>query len=71
MLTPGLRWLVAGLSQRRPRFAHGSVHVGFVVDKVAPGQVFLRVFGLFLSVLFHRGSPYSYMIWGINSSSET
>jgi hypothetical protein len=34
-----LRSLVAGLSPRRP----GSIHVGFVVDKVAPGQVFLRV----------------------------
>jgi hypothetical protein len=34
-----LRRLVAGLSLRRP----GSVHVGFVVDKVALGQVFPRV----------------------------
>jgi hypothetical protein len=28
---------------RRPRFDPGSVHLGFVVDKVAVGQVFLRV----------------------------
>jgi len=40
---PWLRRLVAGLSPRRPGFAPGSVHVGFVVDKVALGQVFLRV----------------------------
>jgi hypothetical protein len=34
------RGLVAGLSPRRSRFDPGSVHVGFVVDKVALGQVF-------------------------------
>jgi hypothetical protein len=34
---PWLRSLVAGLSPPRP----GSIHVGFVVDKVALGQVFL------------------------------
>jgi hypothetical protein len=38
---PWLRSLVAGLSPRRPGFAPGSIHVGFVVDKVALGQVFL------------------------------
>jgi hypothetical protein len=27
----------------RPGFVPGPVHVGFVVDKVALGQVFLRV----------------------------
>jgi hypothetical protein len=37
---PWLRQLVAGLSPWRPRFAPGSVHVGFVVDKMAFGQVF-------------------------------
>jgi hypothetical protein len=37
---PWLRRLVAGLSPRRPRFDPGPVHVGFVVDKVALGQVF-------------------------------
>jgi hypothetical protein len=40
---PWLKWLVAGLSPRRPGFAAGSIHVGFVVDKVALEQVFLRV----------------------------
>jgi hypothetical protein len=34
-----LRRLGAGLSPRRP----GSIHVGFAVDKVALGQIFLRV----------------------------
>jgi hypothetical protein len=35
--------LVAGLPPRWPGFDPGSVHVGFVVDKVALGQVFPRV----------------------------
>jgi hypothetical protein len=37
---PWLRRLVAGLSPRRSGFDPGSVHVGFVVDKVALGQYF-------------------------------
>ena len=40
---PWLRRLVAGLSPRRPGFDLGSVHVGFVVDKVALGQIFPRI----------------------------
>jgi hypothetical protein len=42
MAVPWLRRLVAGLSPLRPGFDPGSVHVGFVVDKVALGQVFPR-----------------------------
>jgi hypothetical protein len=42
-VVPWLRRLAAGLPPRRPGFDLGSVHVGFVVDKVALGQVFLRV----------------------------
>jgi hypothetical protein len=38
-----LRRLVAGLSPRRAGFTPLSVHVGFVLDIVALGQVFLRV----------------------------
>jgi hypothetical protein len=37
------RRLVAGLSPRKPVFAPGSVDIGFVLYKVALGQVFLRV----------------------------
>jgi hypothetical protein len=48
-----VRRFVAGLSPRRPGFDPGSVHVGFVVDKVALGQVFLRVLGFPLSISFH------------------
>jgi hypothetical protein len=50
---PRLRRLIAGLSQRRPGFDPGSVHVGFVVDKEALAQIFLRVLRLSLSVAFH------------------
>jgi hypothetical protein len=42
---PGFKLLVAGLSPLRPRFAAGSLHVGFVVDKVSLGQVFSEFFG--------------------------
>jgi hypothetical protein len=41
-----LKRLVAGFPPRRPGFKPGSGHVGFVVDKVAPGQVFSEYFGL-------------------------
>jgi hypothetical protein len=54
------RLLVAGLSPRRPGFAPVSIHVGFVVDKVALGQVFSEFFGFPLSISFHRGYPNSY-----------
>jgi hypothetical protein len=40
---PWFRRLVAGLSPWKPGFDPGSVHVGFVVDNVALGQVFPRV----------------------------
>jgi hypothetical protein len=41
-------------------FAPGSVHVGFVVDKVALGQVFLRVLRFSpLNISFYRRSPNS------------
>jgi hypothetical protein len=39
-----------------PGFDPGSVHVGFVVDKVALGQVLPQYFGFPLSVSFHRCS---------------
>jgi hypothetical protein len=38
-----LRRLVASLSPWGLIFAHGLFHVGFVVGKVALGQVYLRV----------------------------
>jgi hypothetical protein len=54
---PWLKRLVAGLSLRRPGFDPGSVHVGFVVDKGALGQVFLQVLWFsavnFIPPVFH------------------
>jgi len=44
--------LVPGFSPRRPGFDPRSVHIRFVVDKVAVGQVFCEYFGLSLSVYF-------------------
>jgi hypothetical protein len=54
MAVPWLWRLAAGLPPRSPGFDPGSVDVGFVVDKVALGQVFPEYFPL--SVSFHRCS---------------
>jgi hypothetical protein len=56
VVVPWLRRLVAGLSPRRSGFDPGSVHLGFLVDKVALGQVFPEYFGFPLSISFHRCS---------------
>jgi hypothetical protein len=65
---PWLRPLVTELSPQRTRFIPGSVYVGFVVNKVALGQVFLRVLLFFpvniiplrLSIfIYHLGETYS------------
>jgi hypothetical protein len=46
--------LVAGFPPRRPGFEPGSGHVGFVVDKVALGQVFSEYFGFPCQSSFHQ-----------------
>jgi hypothetical protein len=51
---PWLKQLVAGFPPRRPGFEPGSSHVGFVVDKVALGQVFSEYFGFPCQSSFHR-----------------
>jgi hypothetical protein len=59
---PAMQWLrrlVTSLSLWR----FVSAHVGFVVDRVTLGQVFLRVLQ-FPNNIIHHGSPYSYIIWG-------
>jgi hypothetical protein len=54
---PWLKRLVAGLSPRKAGFGFWSVHVGFVVDKVALGQVFLRVLWFSpVNISFRQGS---------------
>jgi hypothetical protein len=52
---------------RRPLIAPGSVHVGFVLDKMATGQVYLRVLPYSLSISYHRGSSYTHIAWGIHN----
>jgi hypothetical protein len=51
---PYLRRLVAGFPPRRSRLDPRSSHVGFVVDKVALGQVFCEHFGFPYKFLFHH-----------------
>jgi hypothetical protein len=67
-VVPWLRQLIAGLSPGSRRFAPGSVHVEFVVDKVVLGQFSLRVLR-FSRQCYSIGAPYSYVIWGINNRS--
>jgi hypothetical protein len=58
---------------RRPLTAEARVrsHVRFVVDKVALGQVFLRVRRFPLSVLFHRCSIFTRIIWGMDKVTDS
>ena len=51
---PLLRWLVDGFSPQRLEFDFRLIHAGFVMDKVAEGQTFLRVLRCFQFVLFHQ-----------------
>jgi hypothetical protein len=64
---PYLRRLVAGFSPRMPGFAPRAAHVGFVVDKVALGQIFLRILRSspvnIIPPLFHIHS----YIWGMGN----
>ena len=55
-VVPWRRRLIAGLSLRILGFGLRSVHVRFVVDAVALGQVFLPVLLSPLSVSFHRSA---------------
>jgi hypothetical protein len=68
MAMPWHRSLVAGLSPRRPVFAPGTIHVGFVVDKVALGQVPPpppEFFGFPLSIYHSTVTLQTYIIWGM------
>jgi hypothetical protein len=63
---PWLRSLVGGLSPRRPGFAPGSFHVGFVVNRAALGEVFLRVLRFSpVNISFHRRSSNSYYLGNV------
>jgi hypothetical protein len=54
MDTPQLKLLVAGLPPRRAGFALGSGQLGFVVHKLALGQVFSEHFIFVCQFLFHQ-----------------
>jgi hypothetical protein len=54
---PCLKRLAAGLSPRRPGFDPGSVHVEFVVDKLALGQVFSPSTSVFSCQFHSTGVP--------------
>jgi hypothetical protein len=64
---PRLRWLVAGLSPRRSGFAPGSIHVGFVVDKVALGQVFSPSSSVFPCQYHSTVALQTHIIWRIRN----
>jgi hypothetical protein len=51
---PYLKRLAAGFPSRQPGFDPGSSQVGFVVDKVALGQVFSEYFGIPCQSSFHQ-----------------
>jgi hypothetical protein len=51
---PWFRLLVAGFPPRRPGFEPRSIHVEFVVDKVALEQVSSQYFGFPCQFSFHR-----------------
>jgi hypothetical protein len=60
---------VVSLSPRGPRFAPGSIHVKFVVDKVALGQVFLRVlrFAPSIGYIIPPSLSKTHIIWGMRN----
>jgi hypothetical protein len=58
---PLLRQLVTRLVRRRHVFDPGSLHVGFVVDKVALGHGFTEYFSLPQLISFHQCSIYRKM----------
>jgi hypothetical protein len=57
-------------SPRRPGFAPRSVHVEFVVNKVALQQVFLDVLRFFpINIIPLLLCIHSYIIWGMDKAS--
>jgi hypothetical protein len=57
MAVPLLRWLVTWISLRRPGFDLTQVHVRYVVDRVALGEIILLVLPLSESLSLY---PYHY-----------
>jgi hypothetical protein len=59
---PQLRRLVAGFPPLWSGFDPRSGHMGFVVDRMALGADFLRVFRFPLSILIRPTTPHSLII---------
>jgi hypothetical protein len=59
-----LRQLVASFSLQRPGFTPRAIHVGFVVDKVVPGYVFLQILQFSPSISFHCSSIFTHVLSG-------
>ena len=63
--------LAVRLSMRRPDFHHSSVHVRFVVYKMALGQVFPEYVGFSLSASFHQRSMLIFNYMFVIEKGET
>jgi hypothetical protein len=50
------------LSPQRPAFAYGAIHVDLWLTKWHCSKFLSELFGFLLSLSFHRGSSYSYML---------
>jgi hypothetical protein len=59
----------SSLSLQRPKFAPGSAHMGFMADKVAMGQVFLRVFLVFLCQHHFTVAFHTHITWHMSKTS--
>jgi hypothetical protein len=71
---PWFRRLVADLSPRRLGFDSGSIHVGFVVDQVALGEVFVRLFRfssvIFIPLVLHYREKLLVFITGLHNKPQ-
>lgn len=54
------------LSQREARVQYQGVHVGFVVDSVLVGEVFLRELQFPMSVIFHQNPTLCILFISVN-----
>jgi hypothetical protein len=69
---PCHRWgsLVAGFSTRPPGFEPRSGNMGFVLDKVALGQVSSEYFGFSCQFSFHRPLHIHYLLFGAGTIGQ-
>jgi hypothetical protein len=58
----GIGRIGADMSTKTSGFDLGSIRVGFVVEKVALGQVFLLVIRVSLSITFHQYSRFIFIM---------